>query len=70
MDHNKQCKVKVDMLEQARKIAEEFEMEHELPESAKMPTADHSFKVNPNSEKLNEKLLWIFTLAPQKDCFL
>ena len=44
------------MIEHIKKMIEDFEKECETPGKAKTPAADHLFKVNPECNKLNEKM--------------
>ena len=51
-------------------MVEEFEMEYELPKSAKTLATDHSFKVNPNGEKLSKKMATDFHTCTAKGSFI
>ena len=70
LDHSTLGKLTVDVSEAVSEMAEEFERECELPKSAKTPAADHSFKVNPNGEKLNKKMAGNFHTDCKRFFFL
>ena len=56
LDYSEPGKLIVDMSDSISKMVEEFEMDYKLPKSAKTAVADHLFKVNPDCQKLNEKM--------------
>ena len=70
LDHSEPGKIKVDMTEHVGKMVEEFEMECELPKSAKTPAAEHLFKINDKCEKLNEKMAGDFHTYAAKGLFI